>query len=126
MRQPLRVPIASDRPGKPSDPDDRRDDDEAPTTPTDEPSPVPVQDPPSDERPRPPLTVVPMTMSSARHLGCSESRQSHLNAPIDETAFSIDETGFPINVSGTAIAMGGRLELADFPASSPWHHACSL
>ena len=31
--------------------------DEAPVTPTDEPPPVPVRDPPSDERPKPPLTV---------------------------------------------------------------------
>jgi hypothetical protein len=126
MRQPHRVPIASDRPGKPSDPDDRRDDDEAPTTPTDEPAPVPVQDPPSDERPRPPLTVVPMTMSSARHLGCSESRQSQSDAMIEETVFSIDETRFPINVSGTAIAMGGRPEVGGFPASAAWHRACSF
>jgi hypothetical protein len=31
--------------------------DEAPVTPTDEPPPVPVRDPPIDERPKPPLTV---------------------------------------------------------------------
>jgi hypothetical protein len=36
---------------------DRDDEDEAPETPTDEPPPVPVLDPPSDDRPRPPLTV---------------------------------------------------------------------
>lgn len=42
---------------KPEHGDGRRDDDEAPATPTDEPSPIPVLDPPSDERPRPPLTV---------------------------------------------------------------------
>jgi Family of unknown function (DUF6496) len=35
----------------------RGDDDGAPETPTDEPPPVPVRDPPSDDRPRPPLTV---------------------------------------------------------------------
>jgi hypothetical protein len=34
-----------------------RGDDEAPETPTDEPSPIPVQDPPSGDRARPPLTV---------------------------------------------------------------------
>jgi hypothetical protein len=37
--------------------DDEHDDDEAPTTPTDEPEPIPVLDPPPDERPHPPLTV---------------------------------------------------------------------
>ena len=38
--------------------EDRGDDNKAPETPTDEPSPIPVQDPPSDDRPRPPMTVV--------------------------------------------------------------------
>ena len=37
--------------------DDDRDDGEAPETPTDEPMPIPVLDPPSDDRPRPPMTV---------------------------------------------------------------------
>lgn len=32
----------------PDDRDDRDDDDDAPTTPTDEPKPVPVQDPPAE------------------------------------------------------------------------------
>ena len=31
--------------------------DDAPVTPTDEPSPIPVQDPPKDDHPRSPLTV---------------------------------------------------------------------
>ena len=43
---------------KPESDEDRGDEDEAPETPTDEPSPIPVQDPPSDDRPRPPMTVV--------------------------------------------------------------------
>jgi hypothetical protein len=41
------------KPGRNAD----RGDDEAPETPTDEPSPIPVQDPPSGDRARPPLTV---------------------------------------------------------------------
>jgi hypothetical protein len=48
--------IAGER-KKPEGDDDKYDDDEAPTTPTDEPEPIPVQDPPPDERPHPPLTV---------------------------------------------------------------------
>jgi hypothetical protein len=39
-----------------SDPRDRQPDDEAPETPTDEPKPVPVQDPPVNE-PKAPYTV---------------------------------------------------------------------
>ena len=42
---------------KPESDEDLNDEDEAPETPTDEPSPIPVQDPPSDDRPRPPMTV---------------------------------------------------------------------
>jgi hypothetical protein len=44
----------SDNPN--SDPRDREPADEAPATPTDEPKPVPVQDPPANE-PRAPYTV---------------------------------------------------------------------
>jgi hypothetical protein len=49
----------ADKPGRrPEHNDDNYDEDEeAPTTPTDEPSPIPVRDPPPDERPHPPLTV---------------------------------------------------------------------
>jgi hypothetical protein len=43
----------SDHKTPPEDPDD----DEAPETPTDEPAPVPIRDPPSDDRPKPPMTV---------------------------------------------------------------------
>jgi hypothetical protein len=46
------------QPHRPESDEDRGDEDEAPETPTDEPSPIPVQDPPSDDRPRPPMTVV--------------------------------------------------------------------
>ena len=46
-------------PGAPNpDNDDDHDEDEAPTTPTDEPPPIPVLDPPSEDRPHPPMTVV--------------------------------------------------------------------
>ncbi len=37
--------------------DDEDDEDEAPETPTDEPEPVPIQDPPSEDAPAPPMTV---------------------------------------------------------------------
>ena len=58
MPQDASTPSRGEHPGKtPPRDDDERDDDEAPTTPTDEPAPIPVQDPPSEERPRPPLTV---------------------------------------------------------------------
>jgi hypothetical protein len=40
-------------PEQPDDPDNN----EAPETPTDEPPPVPIRDPPSDDTPKPPLTV---------------------------------------------------------------------
>ena len=56
---------SSGEPGKTPPHDDERDDDEAPTTPTNEPPPIPVQDPPSDERPRPPLTVYPLLFQQA-------------------------------------------------------------
>ena len=62
MRQPKKT-AGDRRPNQtPSDPTpgretDHDDDDSAPVTPTDEPPPIPVLDPPSDERPRPPLTV---------------------------------------------------------------------
>lgn len=36
---------------------DDDDEDEAPETPTDEPPPIPIQEPPADERPGVPLTV---------------------------------------------------------------------
>jgi hypothetical protein len=42
------------------DNDDDHDDDEAPATPTDEPPPIPVLDPPSEDRPHPPMTVAPL------------------------------------------------------------------
>ena len=50
---------------KPEPDEDRGDEDEAPETPTDEPSPIPVQDPPSDDRPRPPMTVLFSVTASA-------------------------------------------------------------
>ena len=56
---------SSGEPGKTPPRDDDRDDDEAPATPTDEPAPIPVQDPPSDERPHPPLTVYPLLLQQA-------------------------------------------------------------
>jgi hypothetical protein len=37
--------------------DGEDDDDEAPETPLDEPAPLPITDPPADERPQPPLVV---------------------------------------------------------------------
>ncbi len=37
--------------------DEEDDEDEAPETPTDEPEPVPIQDPPSEDAPAPPMTV---------------------------------------------------------------------
>lgn len=57
MPRDTNAPSSGERPGKTPPREDERDD-EAPATPTDEPAPIPVQDPPSDERPRPPLTVV--------------------------------------------------------------------
>jgi hypothetical protein len=58
MPQHTHAPSLGEHPGKtPAHDDERDDEDDAPTTPTDEPPPIPVQDPPSDERPRPPLTV---------------------------------------------------------------------
>jgi hypothetical protein len=48
---------ASEHSGQKPERNAGRGDDEAPETPTDEPSPIPVQDPPSGDRARPPLTV---------------------------------------------------------------------
>jgi len=65
MPQHTNAPSSGEHPGKTPPHDDDRDDDEAPTTPTNEPAPIPVQDPPSDERPRPPLTVYPLLFQGA-------------------------------------------------------------
>jgi hypothetical protein len=47
-----------DRPDRlPKDRDDEDDEDEAPETPLDEPAPLPIVDPPPDDRPKPPLVV---------------------------------------------------------------------
>src|SRR3954471_21119418 len=58
MQHPLNA-FPADKPSKkPEHIDDNYDeDDQAPTTPTDEPSPIPVRDPPPEETPHPPLTV---------------------------------------------------------------------
>ena len=51
-----------------SDPRDREPADEAPATPTDEPKPVPVQDPPVSE-PRAPYTVTDVDVVSEKSRG---------------------------------------------------------
>jgi hypothetical protein len=51
-------------PVEPGHPDD--DDDEAPETPTDEPMPQPIVDPPPDDRPRPPMVARDLSSPGSR------------------------------------------------------------
>ena len=46
-----------EHPGKKPERNVDREDDKAPETPTDEPEPIAIEDPPTDDRPRSPLTV---------------------------------------------------------------------